>query len=60
MPFNPDTFSSLEQEQQLKLKIGLEDFSNSETRNTFKNYPKPFVSILQDDPTAYKTIADII
>lgn len=60
MPFNPENFSSLEQEQQLKLKTGLEDFSNAETRNTLKNHPKPFVSILQDDPTAFKTIADII
>ena len=60
MPFNPENLSSLEQEKQLKPKTGLEEFYTPEFQKTLKTHPKPFVSVLQDDPTAYKTIADII
>ena len=60
MPFNPDNLSSLEQQELLKPRTGLEGFYTPEFQKTLKSHPKPFVSILQNDPTAYKTIADII
>ena len=60
MSLSPDQFASLEQAKSLKPKTGLEGFHTTETKNTLKKYPKPFVSILQDDPTAHKTISDII
>ncbi len=60
MPFNPDTLSSLEQQEALKSKTGLEGLYAPEFQKTLKSHPKPFVSVLQNDPTAYKTIADII
>ena len=60
MPFNPDTLSSLEQQELLKPKTGLEGFYTPEFQKTLKTHPKPFISVLQNDPTAYKTIADII
>jgi hypothetical protein len=60
MPFNPESLSSLEQQEALKPKTGLEGFYTPEFQKTLKTHPKPFVSILQNDPTAYKTIADII
>lgn len=60
MPFNPENFSSLEQQESLKPKTGLEGFYTPEFQKTLKTHPKPFVSVLQNDPTAYKTIAEII
>jgi hypothetical protein len=60
MPFNPELTPSLEQEKALKPKTGLEGFYTPEFQKTLKTHPKPFVSVLQNDPTAYKTIADII
>lgn len=60
MPFNPENLSSLEQQELLKPKTGLEGFYTPEFQKTLKTHPKPFISVLQNDPTAYKTIADII
>jgi len=60
MPFNPENLSSLEQQEALKPKTGLEGFYTPEFQKTLKSHPKPFVSVLQNDPTAFKTIADII
>ncbi len=60
MSLSPDQFASLEREKALKPKTGLEEFHTAETQDTLKKYPKPFVSVLQNDPTAYKTVSDII
>ncbi len=60
MPFNPENLSSLEQQEALKPKTGLEGFYTPEFQKTLKSHPKSFVSVLQNDPTAFKTIADII
>jgi serine/threonine protein kinase len=60
MKFNPENPSSLEQQKPLKPKTGLEGFYTPEFQRTLKKNPKSFVSVLQDDPAAFKTIADII
>ena len=53
MPFNPEKLSSLEQQEAPKPKTGLEGFYTLEFQKTLKSHPKPFVSVLQNDPTAF-------
>lgn len=60
MPYNPENLSSLEQQNWLKPKTGLEGFYTPEFQQRLKTHPKPFVLSFQNDPTAYKTIAEII